>query len=145
MNRKFLKLDLGGPKGNRGSVIVMKETAEFFGWDKAFPRFRPLVKGDGRAQYETFWGNNRENTPGAIGGKRLRICRSKSKSGQPAGMTHRFRIVGNVSNAQLVELAAVAGDKFEWMTKKNGERIDRETWLRVARKQALTEEKAAPR
>ena len=68
----------------------------------------------------------------------MRICRSKRKSGHPAGKCNRFRIVGNVSNAQLVELAAVAGDKFEWMTKKNGDRIDREEWLRVARKKALT-------
>ena len=123
----------------------MKETAEFFGWDKAFPRFRPLPLGDGRPNYQVFWGNNRENSPGAIGGKTLRICRSKRKSGHPAGRTHRFRIVGNVSNAQLVELTAVAGERFEWMTKKNGERIDREAWLRVARKRALAQEKTAPR
>lgn len=140
MNRNFLKLDLGGPKGNRGSVVVMKATAEFFGWDKAFPRFEPMELIPGSGYRATAWGRNRENTPGAIGGKRLRICRSKSKSGQPAGKTHRFRIVGNVSNAQLVELAAVAGDKFEWMTKKNGERIDREEWLRVAKRKALTQE-----
>lgn len=119
-------------------MVVMKTTAEFFGWDKAFPRFRPVEAGDGSGSYSPFWGNNRENSPGAIGGKTLRICRSKRKNGHPAGKTHRFRIVGNVTNAQLVDLAAVAGEKFEWMTKKNGERIDREEWLRVAKRKALT-------
>ena len=139
MNRNFLKLDLGGPKGARGAVVVLKTTAEFFGWDTAFPEFGPMELIPGSNRRVALWGHNRQNKPGSIGGKRLRICRSKRKSGHPAGKTHCFRIVGNVSNSHLVELAAVAGDKFEWMSKKNGERISREDWLHVARKKATPE------
>ena len=138
MPRNFMKLDLGGPKGARGSIAVLRTTAEYYGWDKAFPEFQPLELIDGSGYRAQLWGNNRQNSPGAQGGKGLRICRSESKDGWPAGKTNRFRIVGNVTNAQLVDLAAVAGEKFEWMTKKNGEKISREDWLRVARKKALT-------
>ncbi len=138
MARNFLKLDLGGPEGARGSIAVLKETAEFFGWDKAFPEFHERRAAAGAGNVGMLWGKNLEKYPGSKGGKRLRICRAKSKNGWPAGMTHCFRIVGNVTNAQLVDLAAVAGEKFEWMSKKNGEKISREDWLRVARKKALT-------
>jgi len=129
MTRKFLKLDLGGGYGKRCSLSVMRETAEFFGWDEAFPLFLPLAADQGQGSYQLHWGKNYERFPGRLGGQRLRICRVKRKQGHPAGMTHCFRIQGNVTNRMLQRMAVIAGDKFEWMEKKNGARVDREDWL----------------
>ena len=132
MTRRYLKLDLGGPVESRGSLNVKRETAEYFGWDKAFPEFHERRPRDAEGKMSMGIRNWRQKDPGGQGGKRLRICRSTSKTGHPAGMTHTFRIQGNVTNAMLIAMAQVAGEKFEWMEKKNGSRIDRETWLQAA-------------
>ena len=129
MARRYLKLDLGGPINARGSLCVLKTTAEYFGWDKAFPEFHVRTPRDEHGNMKVPIRSWKQKDPGGQGGKRLRICRSKRKQGNPAGMTNCFRIQGNVTNAMLHQMAAVAGEKFEWMEKKNGKRIDRDIWL----------------
>lgn len=130
MPRRYLKLDLGGPLKARGSLNVKRETAEYFGWDKAFPEFHERRERDEQGNMPMAFRSWQQKDPGGQGGKRLRICRAKSKNGWPAGMTNCFRIQGNVTNAMLHQMAEVAGEKFEWMEKKNGKKVSREDWLR---------------
>jgi len=131
---RFNRLILEETKSGAASIAVVRETAEFFGWDKAFPEWSERWKDD-------YPGGRRRHTFGSPnpywvqGGKRLRICRSKRKTGYPQGKTHCFRLIGAWSNRHLVQLAVVAGDKFEWMERPNGERIDRDEWLSLAQRE----------
>lgn len=128
---KFTRLVLAEEKSGPVSVTVVRETAEFFGWDKAFPewnaRFQPDYPGGKKTGRWSMRDPNWEP-----GGKRLRICRSKSKTGHPQGKTHCFRLKGPWSNRHLIALASVAGEKFEWMEGRNYARIDRKKWLASA-------------
>ena len=124
---EFTHLILQYMKGAEASVVVQKATAEYFGWSEAFPHFRdprPDTSDVGHRRFRL----SISNDPRKPGGHRLRICRSKSKSGMPAGMTHCFRMRGPWSRKHLVALAEVAGDKFEWMESQYGERISRSDW-----------------
>jgi hypothetical protein len=128
----FLKLVVAQQGKNQISVVTQKETAEYFGWDKAFPEHRPQWKNpDGSGGWHPCvkWQPDKKFS----GGQRLYICRDKSKQGHPQGKTHCFRMHGSFSRKHLVELARVAGDKFEWMEGKYGARIDRADWLALVR------------
>lgn len=129
MARPFAHLMLEETENSRISVVTQVATAELFGWDTAFPRWKPVThtRPDGT---EFFYMHPRViRNPAVKGGKRLRICRDPKKSGYPAGKTHCFRMKGAWSNRHLVMLAEVAGEKFEWMEGRHGERIDRDVWL----------------
>jgi hypothetical protein len=125
---KFLKLLLEDRPGAAVSCVVPATTAEYFGWDKAFPEFDAVARTtkDGRKSFGIFRQNRDPRYPG---GTRLRICRVASKHGQPARMTHTFRMQGSFANRHLRQLAVVAGDRFEWMDTKQYRRTDRKLWL----------------
>ena len=111
------------------TMVCVKQTAEFFGWDTAFEEWTPKVRvGLSGVRTVLYSGLMKKNAIRS-GGKRLRICRDKSKKGWPAGKTNCFRMRGAFNKGHLRQLAEVAGDKFEWMESKYGERIDREIWL----------------
>lgn len=128
---EFLKLVLGENRSGQASVVTQKETAEFFGWDKEFPEWKRRLKSadeyGGWLPFEPLRPDWRFR-----GGHRLRICRSKKKHGHPRGRTHSFRMQGCWSRRHLVELAYVAGDKFEWMENKQYKRVDRAVWHSLA-------------
>lgn len=121
---EFTKLVVGEVGGSLVSATTQIETARFFGWDKEFEEWRARWKNDGWHPGEPVWRDRRRR-----GGDRRRICRSKSKAGYPRGMTHCFRMTGPWSRKHLVELARVAGNKFEWMEAWNYKKVDREVWL----------------
>ena len=118
--------------GKRVSLITQRETAELFGWDTAFPEWKPVTHTapDGSEYFYLQRGSG--GAAAWRGGKRLRICRSKKKTGYPGGMTHCFRLKGPWTNRHLKAIASVAGEKFEWMEGRYGERIDRDDWLASA-------------
>lgn len=128
---EFIKLNLDDGSARPTSVVVQRQTAEYFGWDKAFPEFRlsTRIRSDG-SSYDT--PTLRRDKSLHRGGDRLRICRAASTSGNPAGKTHCFRMVGSWSRKHLAKLAAVAGDKFEWMEAEYGARIRRDDLLALA-------------
>ena len=124
----FIRLALGSDRSGEKSVVTQRATAEFFGWDKAFPEFRESIRyrKDGSSYDRT--GPRRDRSLWR-GGTRLHICRVDEKSGYPARHTHCFRMLGNWSRKHLVQLASVAGDKFEWMENTRYVRVDRADWL----------------
>ena len=131
MKLKYVKLVLEEKSSGAACVITQDATAEFFGWDKAFPgwyeRFQDGYPGGKFPRYA-----GHDHGPRATGGKRLRICRDKRTTGYPAGKTHCFRMKGPWAKKHLVMLAEVAGDKFEWMEGKFGARIRRDEWMALA-------------
>lgn len=131
MTTTFVKLVVGENRAGQASVVTQTETAAFFGWDKEFPEWKRRMKSPdeygGWLPFEPLTADWRFR-----GGHRLRICRSKRKTGYPQGLTHCFRMQGCWSRKHLVELAYVAGDKFEWMENKSRRRVDRDVWLSLA-------------
>lgn len=123
----FVKLVVADHGKNQASVVTQRETAEYFGWDTAFPewkiRWRAVADGGSGKIFP-----GKKNLYGFPGGKRLRICRSKSKKGNSQGSTHCFRMQGTWSKRDLVRLASVAGEKFEWMESTNYSRVSRDVW-----------------
>ena len=116
--------------GDAVSIRVVKETADYYGWSEAFEDYTKSRKDFLGDRYNAFCPSLGK---GALrGGRRHRICRDPSKKGMPAGKTNCFRIVGPWSRKDFVQLAVVAGDKFEWMEGQYGERISREDWLALA-------------
>ncbi len=131
MTMNMVKLVVGENRAGRASVVTQAETAAFFGWDREFPEWKVrYANPDGNGGWHPFRSIGGDHY--YKGGWRLRICRSKRKQGYPQGLTHCFRMQGCWSRKHLVELAYVAGDKFEWMENKNGSRVDRDVWLSLA-------------
>ena len=124
----YLQLLIEDRPGSPVSVVVQKSTAQHFGWDIAFPGFdeRGRVGPSGEPVALIGRLSHDERRPG---GKRLRICRGKSRHGNPAGLTHCFRMRGAFAKRHLLQLAEVAGERFEWMENRSGKRIYREDWL----------------
>ena len=128
----LVKLVVGKDNSGFTSVVVKRETAEYFGWDTAFPEFHlaERVRPDGsRYPCNVF----RVKKGMRSGGKTFHICRAASTGGQPAAKTHQFRIQGALSRKHLVELARVAGEKFEWMEDTRYKRVNRNVWLSLVR------------
>jgi hypothetical protein len=126
---EFIDLVIRETSQHRIHVQVQKATAEHFGWDKAFPEWKPRTHiVDGQKRIYAHWALKTKNK--RYGGKRLRICRDVSTTGYPAGKTHCFRCKGPWAQRDLRDLAEVAGDKFEWMENFAYERVRREEWLK---------------
>lgn len=124
----YLKLVLAHRMGRTVTCVVQESTAHHFGWDTAFSGFDEPGRVNRLGQPVGIQPRLRRD-PRLPGGHRLRICRSRQLQGNPAGMTHCFRMVGAWGNVHLRLLAEVAGDKFEWMETRSGKRVYRESWL----------------
>ena len=118
-------------ENSSGSVklITQKATAEYFGWDTAFPEWTPQIRVSGDGGRSVSFQSVRVGSNHRTGGKRLVICRDKSTGGSPRGKTHCFRIKGKFSDGDLRRMAVAAGDRFEWMETRFHERRRRSVWL----------------
>ena len=129
--RQRTKLLLGRAPGGQAVVLdCLANTARFYGWEDAFQPWIPGLRVDPVTGHEFVMGprlKKRRDTNGRI----YRICRAKTTSGQPAGMTNSFRIAGPVTNRILSELAAYTRPTWSWMSSKWGERRSREQWLHI--------------
>jgi hypothetical protein len=139
----FKKLVLDRQRSGAISVVTQTETAEYFGWDKAFEEWPIGAQWDPVAgTWAPRWRMNRD--PRWPGGSRLSICRAASKHSSPQGQTHCFRMQGGWSRKHLVQLAAVAGDKFEWMENTRYKRVSRDVWMTLARAKRETPTEVQP-
>jgi hypothetical protein len=114
-----------------GDPIVLKAlrpTAEFYGWTEAFEPYRPRpVQGN---RYTLIPHGRPGPWSPHFGGRRLSICRSKSKHSRPRGLINVFRISTDGSNRDLAAIAAATKVEWHWMQDTKWRRIDREQWLR---------------
>jgi hypothetical protein len=67
----------------------------------------------------------------AAGGKRLRISRSSSRQGNPAGLTNQFLVSNSMRLVDLAELAHFTQGDWHWMETFNGDRLSREHWEEI--------------
>ena len=133
MRINYVRLILQETKGGPVTVTTQDATAEYFGWDKAFPGWSERFE-DGYPYGRVAKQAGRGDGTRSPGGARLRICRDKCTTGYPGGKTHCFRMKGPWSRKHLVMLADIAGEKFEWMEGQFGRRIRRAEWMALAGK-----------
>lgn len=125
----FTRRVLGVSGDSQICLIAKQSIAKRFGWDTAFPEWSPpfRVLPDGSRRYTV--------TPHATGQRRYRgghavyISTDSSTTGQPVGKTYRFRMIGPWSKKHQKQLAEVAGERFEWMENRKGQRVSRADWL----------------
>lgn len=109
-------------------ICTLRDTAEHFGWADL-----PIYKAEpppsaGPGGWPKVMTCPRRWSP-AIGGTRIRICRTKSRMGYPRRMTHSLRISTHVTNRDLAELAFHANPDWHWMEGRRGIRRTRDEWL----------------
>lgn len=128
---KYIKLLLHREAGTRDRyLIALRTTADYYGWPEQFPEWTPetTLGPDGRR-----WCKD----PGRRGrleceaGMRLRVCRSPSTGGHPAGMTNAFKVSNNCRLVDIAEVAHFTQGDWHWLTSPNGERISRDRWEEI--------------
>ena len=114
--------------GNQVWIKGQKQTLEFYGWDRHYDPWLPkgIREGRGRSQF-----NRRGRRFGSYGGQALRVCRSATTTGHPAGMTNVIRIHSHVTNKDLAELVALSAQPIAWMEDKRYHRIGYDQWMAV--------------
>lgn len=117
--------------GNHSTISCLRATAEFYGWTKHYVELNSIpdfvVNGRGYG----YWRRGIRGLSGEIGGHPLRICRSSSKMGHPAGHTNTLRINKRVSVYDLAELAHFTEGDWHWLEDKSGKRVSREHWEEI--------------
>ena len=127
----YVKLVIGlQDKENRKYLIALRTTADYYGWTEEFEPWTPkaFMGSDGRPRYVD---PGRRGSLKLAGGKRLRICRSASTAGNPAGFTNAFRIAARCGKGDLAELAHFTKGDWTWMESVYGERIHRDHWEEI--------------
>ena len=124
----YVKLVIGLQNSERSKyLIALRTTADYYGWTEEFEPWTPKT-------VETAGGYVVSRDPGRrgslklAGGKRLRLCRSNSTQGMPAGLTNAFRVSARCRVSDLAELAHFTKGDWHWMEGLFGERISRERW-----------------
>lgn len=127
----YVKLVLGEDSvKNRAYLIALRTTADFYGWTEGLPAWAPkelaVVGG-----YSIGHDPGRKGSFKLAGGTRLRLSRSPSTAGNPAGFTNVFRVSKQVDVRHLAQLAHVTQGDWFWMTSLFGERITRDRWEEI--------------
>ena len=131
MTDEHIKLVLWWPEGQTCRYIsALRSTANYYGWTKEFELWRPKVLYTSRGfAYSVM--PKREGRGHAVGGKRIRISRSPSKCGHPAGLTNQFKVSNSCRTADLAELANFTQGDWHWMEDLSGQRLSKEHWADI--------------
>ena len=133
MTDEHIKLVIWWPDGQTCRYIsALRSTANYYGWTKEFELWRPkrLYSEGG---YEMAHFPPREGRGIAVGGKRLRICRSPRRQGHPAGLTNQFKVSNSCRTVDLAELAHFTQGDWHWMEDLSGKRVSKEHWEDIYR------------
>ena len=125
---QFVTLKLGETKfGSAKTLHALRSTADYYGWTQEFEEWslQPEFEQGGR---KFGFDPGRRGHPQCSSGRRIRICRSPQKQGNPAGFTNAFKVTRNVGLLDLAELAHFTKVDWEWMESLDGERVSRERW-----------------
>jgi hypothetical protein len=104
----------------------LRTTAAYYGWDQAFPTSD--VPTDPDKQVRVFQVSNFKQFRPSWHGQKLRICRSHSRDGYPAGKTNQFRVSYSTKWKDLAELAHFTTAEWAWMEDLNRSRTSRDRW-----------------
>ena len=126
--KDFVKLLLWrGTDGRARWVKALRATADYYAWTEHFERWLP--NGAFEQNGMTFFQRPDRSGPGiAAGGKRRRICWSKSTHGNPAGKTNQFTMSNSCRLIDYAELAHFSKGNWHWMSGPSGQRISRDRW-----------------
>lgn len=114
--------------GNQVWIKGVKETLEYYGWDKHYDVWLPKGLREGR---RVSFSNRFGRKFGSYGGQSLRVSRSASKQGHEAGKTNVIRIHSHVTNKDLAELVALAAHPISWMENKVYRRVPHDEWMAI--------------
>ena len=131
MTDEHIKLVLWRPEGQTARWIsALRSTADYYGWTKEFEVWTPkVIRTEGR--YSFHQRPNRSGRGHAEGGTRLRISRSQSRSGNPAGLTNQFKASNSCRLIDLAELAHFTDVDWHWLETFDGERFSRAHWEEI--------------
>lgn len=124
----WVKLEVARtPAGQLSWLACLRSTAEFYGWLDSFPEYRPPVwtTPEGSRAIRSDLTDKRY----LYGGTSIRICRSPSRSGTPAGLTNRFRVSSCWRLKDSATLAAATTAEWQWMETRDGVRRTRQQWV----------------
>ena len=127
----FVKLLLWRGSGKKDKYLVaLRTTANYYGWTKEFESWspRPIYQSGG---YDFCLDPGRKGNLILASGKRIRICRSPKRQGNPKGLTNQFKVSRNCGLLDLAELAHFTESDWHWMDGPYGERIGRDHWERI--------------
>ena len=124
----FVTLKIGETRsGNTKKLHALRSTANYYGWTEYFEEWSlktEFIQGSRQFGFDP----GRRGHPQCSPGRRLRICRSPSKSGLPAGFTNAFKVTSNVGLLDLAELAHFTKVDWEWMEDTSYARVSRDRW-----------------
>ena len=133
MTDEHIKLTIWRPEGQTARWIsVLRTTADYYGWTKEFERWTPKII-ETKGGYSFHQMPQRTGRGHAVGGKRLRICRSPKRQGHPAGLTNQFTISARIRMIDLAELANFTQVDWHWMEDRTGRRVSKEHWADIYR------------
>ena len=126
----YVTLKLGQTKSGKAKTLhSLRATADYYGWTEAFPEWigeESFTEG-GRTYLQC---PSRRGHPQNSSGRRLFICRSRSRVGQPRGFTNAFKVSSNTGLFELAELAHFTKINWYWMSDMTYGRVSREDWER---------------
>ena len=127
---EFITLKLGETKSGRAKKLhALRSTANYYGWPEKFEEWSleaEFEEGGRRFGFDP----GRRGHPQCSSGYHVRICRSPSKDGFPAGFTNRFKVTKNTGLFDLAELAHFTKVDWEWMETPTSGRLTRADWER---------------
>ena len=127
----YIKLVIWWPDGQGCRYVsALRATADYYGWTQEFEIWRPKSVGTSNG-YQGLQAPNRSSRGAARGGKRRRICRSKSTHGNPARLTNQFTISNSMRTIDLAELAHFTKVDWHWMEDLSGARVSRDHWEEI--------------
>ena len=130
-NSKYVKLLLWRPSsGPDRWLIALRTTADYYGWTEEFEEWSPKPIGTSGG-YMLCMDPGRKGEMFCEGGVRLRISRSPSTAGNPAGLTNAFKVSNSCTLFDVSEIAALTKVDWHWMSCPRGERKSRKTWLAI--------------
>ena len=133
MTEAHVKLTIWRPESQTARWIsVLRTTADYYGWLKEFEIWTPKVI-ETKGGYSFHQMPNRRGRGHAEGGTTLRISRSQSRVGNPAGLTNKFKASNSCRLIDLAELAHFTQGDWYWMETFDGTRFSREHWEDIYR------------
>ena len=127
----YIKLTLWRPEKQTARWIsAPRPTADYYGWTKEFEIWTPkIIETKGGYSFHQMPGRRSVERSGR--GQSLRISRSQSRSGYPAGFTNQFQVSRSCRLIDLAELAHFTQGDWHWMETFSGERLSREHWEKI--------------
>ena len=112
------------------SLLVLKTTADFYGWSEFFPTVVEAreLEADGSGLVFNRCANGR--TRGRY--STLRISRSSDKQGNPRALTNQFRVSKNATMKDMAEIAKGVSQDFGWMEDKSCRRRTKVVLLSIS-------------